>query len=121
MKRSIFFLGLLAFACTDSSNKSTLSKEKLALILADIHLAEAKINEKHIGSSDSALVLFQELQRGIFKKHGVDSALVNNSYDAYVKEPEEFLEMYEMVSEELSKTPNIQSGPKELPKKLSAQ
>ncbi len=93
----------------------------MAMILVDIHLAEAKINEKHIGSSDSALVLFQELQRSIFKKHGVDSALVNKSYDAYVKEPEEFLEMYELVSEELKKTPNITSGAKSIPQKLSAQ
>lgn len=91
------------------------------MILVDIHLAEAKINEKHIGSSDSALVLFQELQRRIFKKHGVDSALVNKSYDVYVKEPEEFVEMYKLVSEELSKTPNISTGSKAIQKNLSTQ
>jgi len=80
-----------------------LSKEKLAEVLTDIHLAEARINEKHIGSSDSALVLFQGLERSIYKKHGVDSAQVNTSFDAFVKEPEEFLEMYQLVSEELGK------------------
>lgn len=94
---------LLLVACSKADEKEILSKEKLASVLSDIHLAEAKINEKHIGSSDSALVLFQEIQKSIFQKHGVDSVQVNRSFEAYVKEPDQFLEMYEMVSEELSK------------------
>lgn len=93
----------LLVACSKADEKEILSKEKLASVLSDIHLAEAKINEKHIGSSDSALVLFQEIQKSIFQKHGVDSVQVNRSFEAYVKEPDQFLEMYEMVSEELSK------------------
>lgn len=94
---------LLLVACSKADEKEILSKEKLASVLSDIHLAEAKINEKHIGSSDSALVLFQEIQKSIFQKHGVDSVQVNRSFEAYVKEPDQFLEMYEMVSAELSK------------------
>ncbi|MEY2793236.1 MAG: hypothetical protein RJA76_1228 [Bacteroidota bacterium] len=103
MKRGLILLGLWLSACSSPTEKAILSKEKLALILTDIHLAEAKINEKHIGSSDSALVLFQEIQKGIFKKHQVDSSLVNRSFEAYVKEPDEFLEMYQLVSDELTK------------------
>lgn len=103
MKRLIFLLIVVVAACSSPSKKSILSKEKLALVISDIHLAEAKINEKHIGSSDSALVLFQQIQQSIYKKHGVDSSQVNQSFEEYVKEPDEFLEMYQLVTEELSK------------------
>ncbi len=103
MKRGVILLSLWLAACASPKEKEILSKEKLAMVLTDIHLAEAKINEKHIGSSDSALVLFQEVQRGIYKKHQVDSIQVNRSFEAYVKEPDEFLEMYQLVSDELSK------------------
>lgn len=103
LKIALLVLGFWALSCSSGADKDILSKEKLAFVLTDIHMAEARINEKHIGSSDSALVLFQEYQRQIFKKHGVDSVQVNKSFEAYVKEPDEFLEMYEMVSEELTK------------------
>lgn len=103
MKSVLIITVLLVWGCSESKEQSILSKEKLALVLSDIHLAEAKINEKHIGSSDSALVLFQEIEKSIYKKHGVDSSTVHKSFDAYVKEPDEFLDMYQLVTDELSK------------------
>ncbi len=103
LKIALLVLGFWVLSCSSNAEKDILSKEKLASVLSDIHMAEATINEKHIGSSDSALVLFQEFQKQIFKKHGVDSLQVNKSFEAYVKEPDEFLEMYELVSEELTK------------------
>ncbi|RVU24203.1 DUF4296 domain-containing protein [Sandaracinomonas limnophila] len=103
MRILIILICFLVISCTKKEEKPLLTKEKLAEVLTDIHLAEAKINEKHIGSSDSALVLFQGLERNIFKKHGVDSVQVNKSFDAFVKEPDEFLEMYQLVADELGK------------------
>ncbi len=121
MKRCVIILSVLLAACSGSPKEAVLSKEKLADVLTDIHLAEAKINEKHIGSSDSALVLYQAIQQSIYKKHGVDSVQVNRSFEEYVKDPDEFLDMYEMVTNQLSKQVNPNNSFKKNGQNLSAQ
>jgi hypothetical protein len=97
------YLGLaflfLMVSCSKSVREDRLEQEKMAQILVDIHIDEAKISGMEIVSADTNLLLFHALEKSTLKKHRVDSVTLVHSFHAYVREPKEFIKLYERVNE----------------------
>ena len=99
MKYLFVVLSLLVFSCQNDQNRNRLEQEKMAEILVDIHLDEVKISRMEIISADTNLLLYNQLEKSTFKKHAVDSASFVKSFNSYVREPKDFIELYERVNE----------------------
>jgi len=110
MRRFIFLLLSIFFSCSDVKTIHLVPEDKMVAILFDIHLLEGKVNEMHLGSVDSSLVVYNYLEKQIFKKHQIDSAGFNQCLAAYLREPKEFKRLYQKVTSEINAAdPN---GPK---------
>ena len=93
-------LGVFAFsACSDKSDNDRLEQEKMAQILADIHIDEAIVQNMSVGNTDTALVLFHTISKQTLKKRDLDSAKVSKSLESYVKDPASFIKLYTRVNE----------------------
>jgi len=99
MKYLFVVLSFLIFSCQNDQNRNRLDQEKMAEILVDIHLDEVKISSMEIISPDTNLLLYHELEKATLKKHDVDSASFVKSFNSYVREPKDFIELYERVNE----------------------
>lgn len=99
MKYLFVVLGLIIFSCQNEHNLDRLDQEKMAQILVDIHLDEVKISSMEIISADTNLLLYHELEKATLKKHAIDSASFAKSFKSYVREPKDFLDLYERVNE----------------------
>ena len=73
----------------------SVDEEKMANILAEIHLAEAKVNRMNLQNYDSSTVAYKELERRILKKYNVDSSTYRKTYDFYAANPALMLSAYE--------------------------
>lgn len=94
---------LVMLGCSNSSSKNRLPEDKMAEILADIHLDEGKISSMNIVSADTSVILYNRLERATMKRHGVDSTFFANSFALYVQEPEDFVQLYQKVNTILAK------------------
>ncbi len=103
MIRFICLLLLIFSACSgsDSPPKGLLSEEKMAAVLTDIHISEARVSNLKIGSMDSSLLVFQRMEENIWKKHKVDTLKYKESYAFYVSHPEQMERIYEKVIKKL--------------------
>jgi hypothetical protein len=99
MKYVLCGLFFFVFSCSNSGEVDRLDQEKMAQILVDIHVDEAKISGMEIVSADTNLLLFHELEKSTLRKHQVDSVTLVHSFNAYVREPKEFIKLYERVNE----------------------
>ncbi|MEY4611963.1 MAG: hypothetical protein RL246_2282 [Bacteroidota bacterium] len=99
MKYLACALLFLLASCTKLGDEERLDQEKLAQILVDIHLDEAKISGMEIVSVDSNMLLFNALEKSTLKKHQIDSVTLIHSFHAYVREPKDFIKLYERVNE----------------------
>ena len=98
----LLFLALSAcgfYSCSSESDNNRLEQERMAQVLADIHIDEAIIQNMHVGNSDTSLVLYHELSKQTLKKHGLDSTQVAKSLGSYVKDPAAFVKLYTRVNE----------------------
>ncbi len=97
---------LIFLSCNGNSKppKDILGREKMAEILADIHIAESKVSKMNFRSMDSSVVVFNKLQQDIWAKYEVDSASYNKSYAYYAANPEAMSSLYEIVTQKLEKT-----------------
>jgi len=82
---------------------AALNKEKMISVLADIHLAEAKLagmgNNTQAQRDSTAEVYYAT----IFKIHKVKAYDFNTSMNAYMQNPKALSEIYEKVLEKLQK------------------
>ena len=99
MKYLFVVLVLVVFSCQNDQNRNRLDQEKMAEILVDIHLDEVKISRMEIISPDTNLLLYHQLEKATLKKHSIDSASFVKSFDSYVREPKDFIKLYERVNE----------------------
>ena len=111
MFRSIFILVFTALALLLSSCSGKqetripgdiLAKEKMAEILADIHIQEAALS-LNLASRDSSSDSVEPLYLSVLKKHGVEQPLYDESFSFYSKHPELMNALYEEVITMLSK------------------
>jgi hypothetical protein len=110
----VLFVGLITLlsACEteEKAPKGTLSEEKMATILSEIHLAEARVTRLQLKSLDSSLLIFSKLQSDIWKKQMVDTLVYKNSYNYYMSHPQKMTRIYEKVTKKIEareKTKNI--------------
>jgi hypothetical protein len=90
--------------------KGTLSEEKMAEILSEVHLAESRVTRLQLKSLDSSLLIFNKLKEDIWKKQKVDTLVYRNSYDYYMSHPLVMSRIYEKVEKKIEareKTKNI--------------
>ena len=96
---------LILFSCGSTEEKKVvipgvvLSKEKMAEVIADIHLAEAEANLHPIADTTSVKSGFQK----IFEKSKITKEQYEKSLSFYIDHPELLNEVYGKVLNELSK------------------
>lgn len=97
---------LLVSACQPAEDKrpdNMIPREQMADILADIHLAEARVSRLGLGSSDSSNIVYKRLEKQILKKFKVNTAAYTDSYIYYSAHPVEMDTLYKRVLEILKK------------------
>jgi outer membrane murein-binding lipoprotein Lpp len=96
-------LCLLLAACTPETEvpTGTLSEAKMAQLLSQIHLIEARVSRLSMASLDSTALVTERLKRDMFKKNQIDTAAYNRSYKFYSTHPEYFERIYEQVAKDL--------------------
>ncbi|RYF73119.1 MAG: DUF4296 domain-containing protein [Cytophagaceae bacterium] len=76
-------------------------EDKMADILTQVHLSEARIIKLTIRSSDTSALLFKRLQTQTLKKFDVDTATYTQSFVYYSSRPAKLAKIYEQVIEKL--------------------
>lgn len=97
----IFCLGLSGCSKEETPPADTLPENKMAAILADIHVAESRVNRLQLRSLDSSLLIFGRLKADIWKKHKVDTLVYNKSYSYYMSHPQIMTRIYEKVNKNI--------------------
>jgi hypothetical protein len=116
--------GLLFIRCGAGKNElgsapdNLIGPDKMANILADIHMAEARVGKLNIANSDSAAIVFKRLQGKAFAKAQVDTSAYTKSYVYYSSHPAELAGIYEKVLEKLKvgqkqKEADLRKNPKQ--------
>jgi hypothetical protein len=104
---------LMIFAgCTKEEKppEGTLSEEKMADILTDIHIAESRVTRLQLKSLDSSILIFDKLKQEVWKKYKVDTLVYRNSYSFYMTHPVYMARIYQNVNKKIEareKTKNI--------------
>ncbi len=122
MKTKVTLLALLwaLLACTDDADRpdGLIPPEKMVLILRDVHLGEQQVSQLGLRSQDSSLVVFQTLERRIYKKYGYDTAAYRRSYLYYAARPEAYQQIYRAVIDSLHKGEDrVKTAPAHDPRK----
>lgn len=107
-KYGCLILMLVALSCSSeniSENKpeTMISKEKMAAVLADIHIAEAGVNRQML-TSDSTTKLFQMFYGIISKKHDINFKDFLENYEYYLSKPVLMDSIYNKAIEILNST-----------------
>jgi Domain of unknown function (DUF4296) len=104
----ITFMALAIFVLASCQSESTqeipagvISRDSMVKIMADVHIAEARMQISDIRNSNPALknTYLQE----VLRRSGTDTARFNFSFKYYSGNPEIFAAMYEDVIVEISK------------------
>ena len=100
---ALLALGLFTSGCSSEEKPpaNTISKDKMASILADIHVAESRVTKLQLKSLDSSLMIFGKLKADIWKKYKVDTLNYRNSYSFYMTHPKQMAEIYEKVNKKI--------------------
>jgi hypothetical protein len=104
VKNFLFVLSLLVLLnCSDKvSKKDVLSETKMAAILIDIHIAEAKVHQVTVGSRDSTAAVYLALEAKILKKNKVSKKLYKKSFNYYNDRPDLMEKIYTAVIDSLN-------------------
>lgn len=77
------------------------SEEKMAQILTQVHLNEARVSKYGLSSADSSSVIYNRLHLQTLKQFGVDTAAYTHSYIYYSARPDLLARIYEKVVDDL--------------------
>lgn len=100
----LLFSCFLLLSCSKKEEKipeTVIPKEKMVLVLVDIHLAEA--GSQFNVPFDNSTNIKQAYYQFIFKKHKITYPQLMKSWTFYTEHPEIFSEVYNEVITELSK------------------
>jgi len=104
---SRFFIAIvlctLLYACKPGVPKNIIQPAKMETVLYDIHVVDGYATTFNIIAPDSLLKTISPYYKGVYKKHGIDSAIYNQSLAYYYKHPEVMKLMYDHITEKLSK------------------
>ncbi|MFC5270363.1 DUF4296 domain-containing protein [Adhaeribacter terreus] len=92
------------FSCAEEKKKlpaGLLPPAKLTSILADIHIAEAQVEEMRL-SPDTAKVMFNRLQADVLKKYGVSEKQFTKTYTYYLNNLKDLDKIYEGLIDTLA-------------------
>lgn len=93
--RKLFYLGCIALLLASCDHPiNVLDADDMAAVLADIHVAEATMNNK---ISYASLDIKRAYYEGVFEKHGISHETFNKSIDWYSHHPKQFEEVYAQV------------------------
>lgn len=97
----LFCMILLACESEEKIPSDILTPERMVSILSDVHIAEARVTQMKFKSMDSSVVVYDYLQKEIYKKYKTDSTEYKRSYDFYVSNPKMLEEIYSGVERKL--------------------
>ena len=92
------------FSCAEEKKKlpaGLLPPAKLTSILADIHIAEAQVENMRL-SPDTAKVVFDRLQADVLKKYGVPEKQFTKTYTYYLNHLNDLDKIYEGLVDTLT-------------------
>src|SRR4051812_3512355 len=103
--RLFIFTGilLLLFSCGEKKNTipaGILSKEDMVKTLAEVYIAEEKVNRLAL-PRDSAEAVFEYLQEKVFNKTGVVDSVFKQSYNYYMDHPADMELIYTALVDSL--------------------
>jgi Domain of unknown function (DUF4296) len=102
MRLRILIIASLLIACSSEDKPVNLiAQDKMAKILADVHIAEARVSNMHFSNQDSSLLVYQRIRWQIMKKNNADTAVFRSSLRYYITHPEDFKSVYGQVKKEL--------------------
>lgn len=104
----IFFLGVSFFLLNScfkplETEEAVLEEETLIKLLADIHLAEARLSDYNSMKLERRDSFATAYYYSIFQIHQVDTADFQQSMEAYASNPEKMNKLYEKVLTHLQK------------------
>lgn len=88
---------------TEEPPEGLIPEDKMAQILSEIHLAEAKASKVGVMAPDSTALIYQKLEKQIYARHKVDTATYTRSYIYYSTNPDRMVDVYKKVVEKLTK------------------
>jgi len=102
---AVFCISFLIIGCDEplEFEDPNLGDEKMILVLADIHLAEAQITQLSTLTPPQRDSVGSKLYLTIFKLHSISQQDFEQSMNAYMKNPEALSKIYEKVLEKLQK------------------
>lgn len=106
MRVALFFFSImLLIACSRPEvivPSTVISRDSMISILSDMHLAEAAIQLRNLGSSDTARAESYARYRYVFRKYNISAEQFRQSFSFYRSQPEYFNKMYKEVITRLS-------------------
>ena len=76
-------------------------QDTMAMILRDIHFAEARVNKLNVSATDSTRLIFEVAEKKIYQKYHIDTTVYRQNYRYYVTDPERFGELYKKVVKDI--------------------
>lgn len=107
-----FFLTALVivFACSPDKNEpqDLIPKEKMIVLLTEVHILEAKIKGLKIRPSDSANVVYDHYEKMLFADFNISQEQYQRSFNYYVDNTQEFKKIYDAVVDTLMRREKIE-------------
>ena len=103
MKKRLIALILLAVsACSSDTNSGEiLDQQEMVSYLVELHLTEAAVTNLR-ESPDSSRFIFKIYEQEILSQHDVTDSVFVNSYNYYLRHPDQLQEIYTAVVDSLS-------------------
>lgn len=102
MRKLFLTVLVIVCACTSSEAPSDLiGKEKMAKIITEVHLLEAKIGQLTIKPEDSIQVVYDHYEKLLFENLGITQEQYVSSFNYYVDNPAQFEKIYNAVVDSL--------------------
>jgi len=106
----LFVLMIYLVSCQSNKIPDTIIQPvKMEKVLYDIHMVDGYINT--MSKPDSAKQVSAAFYKGVYKKHGIDSALYEQSMNYYYKHPQVLNDMYEHIKKKLEATKTYLNKP----------
>jgi hypothetical protein len=96
----------LLSACSapeDERPDNLVPEDRMAEILTQVHIAEARVSRLGLRSVDSSNIVYKHLEGQIFQKFKVDTSAYRKSYIYYSSHPKDMEVIYKRVTEKLQK------------------